>query len=110
MAPDALWSFEFIDNKEHYGGGVAVFFKNQILGGNTGFTYKGEYSLEEDEILIKVSIKRFNDASPGIYKDDFELTAKGTYHNKQFIVTGSPNDDDSLILAVQCTRQAEINH
>ena len=61
MTPEALWSFEFVDNKEHHGGGVAVFYKNQVLGGNNGFTYIGEYLLKEHEISIKVNIKRFKD-------------------------------------------------
>jgi hypothetical protein len=108
MTPDALWSFEFIDNEKHHGGGVAVFNKNKILGGNNGFTYIGGYSIVEDEILIKVDIKRFFKDVPGIYKDEFSFTAKGKYHKNQFIVTGSPDDGENFILAVQCTRQSEI--
>ena len=108
MTPDALWSFEFVDNKEHYGAGVVVLFKNKVLGGNDGFTYIGEYLLKEGIISFNVSVKKFNEDAPGVYKDEYTLVAKGKYHDLDFIVTGSPDDDQDFILAVHCTRQEEI--
>ena len=109
MTPEGLWSFEFLDNKEHRGGGVAVFYKNRVLGGNTGFTYIGEYLLKGDEIIIKVNIKRFIDDAPGVYKDEFNLSVKGKYHDLDFIVTGTPDDNEDFIMAIQCTRCEEIS-
>ena len=108
MGPEALWSIEFIDNNEHHGGGIAVFYQNRVLGGNNGFTYIGDYKLIGEEIIFTVDIKRFNATVPGIYKDEFTLSARGKYHDLEFIVTGSPVENESLILAVQCTRQGEL--
>ena len=108
MGPEALWSIEFIDNKKHHGGGIAVLYRNRVLGGNSSFTYIGKYTLKGDEILFNVDIKRFNHDEPGIYKDEFNLSAKGKYHDLDFIVTGSPDGDERIILAIQCIRQGEI--
>jgi len=108
MGPEALWSFEFIDNQEHHGGGIAVFYRDRIMGGNSSFTYTGNYKLRGDEILCQVNVKRFNGKETGIYKDDYILNMKGKFHDLEFIVTGSPDDNDDLIFAVQCTRQGEI--
>jgi hypothetical protein len=110
MTPEALWSIEFIDNHEHHGGGIAVFYENQVLGGNNGFIYQGKYLLKGDVISFNVRIERFIDDVPGIHKDEFNLTAKGKYNDLEFIVTGSPDDNDELVLAVKCTRRAEINY
>lgn len=108
MTPEALWSLEFIDNRDHSGGGIAVLYKNRVLGGNASFTYIGEYKFSGEEIIFKVDVRRFNDYLPGLYKDEFRLVAKGKYHDLDFIVTGSPEDDDNMIMAVQLTRQGEI--
>ncbi|MFT5133902.1 MAG: hypothetical protein ACI9SC_002375 [Gammaproteobacteria bacterium] len=108
MTPDALWSFEFIDNKERHGAGVVVFYRNKVLGGNHGFTYIGEYSLRGDEISFRVNVKKINDEVKGIYKDEYVFVAKGKYDDLSFIITGSPDDNDEFTLAIQCTRQGEI--
>lgn len=108
MGPEALWSIEFIDNQEHHGGGIAVFYRDRIMGGNSSFTYIGKYKLRGDEISCQVTLKRFNDNDTGIYKDEYTLNMKGKYHDLEFIATGSPEDNEDLIFAVQCTRQGEI--
>lgn len=109
MTPEALWSLEFMDNRKHIGGGIAVLYRNRVFGGNASFTYIGEYKLKGEEILFKVDVKRFNDYLPGIYEDEFSFVAEGKYHDLDFIVTGSPEDDENIILAVQLTRQGEIS-
>ena len=108
MSPEALWSIEFVDNEEHHGGGIAVLQNKRILGGNTSFTYVGDYHLEGGDIICNAHIRRFNDVMPGIYKDDFHLSVRGRFDDLQFIATGAPLDDDSLLIAVQFTRQGEI--
>jgi hypothetical protein len=109
MSPDALWSFEFMDLKEHRGAGVVVFYSNKVLGGNDGFTYIGEYLLKGNEISFKVDVKRFNEHAPGIYKDEYTLIAKGEYNDLDFVITGSPIDNKDLLLAIHLTRQQEIS-
>ena len=110
MTPEALWSIEFLDNNNNHGGGTAVFYKNQVLGGNNGFTYDGSYRLRKDIMYIDVYISRFKADVPGIYKDEFELSVSGKFDDLEYIVTGSPVDDESLILAVKLRRRAEINY
>lgn len=110
MTPAALWSIEFVDNHEHDGGAMVVLYRNRVLGGNNAFTYIGEYSLKGDIIHFDVQIKRFKENVPGIYKDNFRVKARGKYHDLEFIVTGSPDDDDDFILAVKFHRQHEINY
>ena len=109
MGPEALWSIEFIDNEEHHGGGIIVLFQNRVLGGNNGFVYTGDYKLKGSEILFNVAVKKFNPEVPSIYKNEFKYSAKGKYDDIEFIVTGSPDNDENFILAVQCTRQSELS-
>ena len=108
MTPEALWSLEFMDNHDHAGGGIAVLYRNRVLGGNASFTYIGKYKLNGEEIIFEVDVKRFNEYLPGLYKDEFSLVARGKYHDLDFIVTGSPDADENMIMAVQLTRQGEI--
>lgn len=110
MTPEALWSIEFLDNHQHHGGGIAVLYENQVLGGNNGFTYQGGYLLKNGIITFDVHIVRFKEDVPGIYKDEFDLRAQGKYDDLEFVVTGSPVDNEDLILAVQCRRRVEINY
>jgi len=109
MTPEALWSLDFMDNRDHSGGGITVLYRNRVFGGNASFTYIGEYKLKDDNILFTVDIMRFNDYLPGVYKDEFRFIAQGKYHDLEFIVTGSPEGDENIILAVQLTRQGEIS-
>lgn len=109
MTPEALWSLEFMDNKDHVGGGIAVLYRNRVFGGNASFTYIGEYKLNGGDIIFTVDVRRFNDYLPGLYKDEFRYVANGKYHDLDFIVTGSPEEDENFMMAVQCTRQGEIS-
>lgn len=108
MTPDALWSLDFMDNRDHTGGGIAVLYRNRVLGGNASFKYNGEYVVKGDDIKFTVDVKRFNDYLPGVYKDEFRIVVQGKYDDLEFIVTGSPEDDENFVMAIQLTRQGEI--
>lgn len=108
MGPEALWSIEFIDNDKHRGGGIAVLYRKRVLGGSNAFAYIGEYKLIDDDIHFNVRVRRFSDVAEGAYKDEYTLVAKGKYDDLKFVVTGSPEDNNDYIMAIQLTRQGEI--
>ena len=41
------------------GGGVAVFIKGRVFGGDSGFVYTGTYNADEKSIAAKISVRNF---------------------------------------------------
>ena len=46
MSVEALYSVEFVSNQRIVGTGVAVLETQRILGGDSQYTYVGEYKVE----------------------------------------------------------------
>ena len=70
-------------------GGVIVFVKGQVLGGDNGFVYTGTYHSDDKTIWARVLVRNFAPAILNVLgiKGDFELTVQGTIDGK--IIKGS---------------------
>jgi len=56
---DGLWIVEY-HGPGGVGGGVVVFTKGQVLGGDSGFAYVGSYEEKGDMLKAKVSTTQFD--------------------------------------------------
>lgn len=72
-------------------GGVIVFIRGQVLGGDNAFVYTGTYQNDDSAITARVLVRNFNPAVGNVLgiKGDFELTVRGTIHGE--IIRGSAN-------------------
>lgn len=88
---DGFWIVEY-EGKQGLGGGVAVFIKGHVFGGDSGSTYTGTFS--ESAKTIKARLKVHNYA-PGVVnvtgiEGDYELEVAGTVEGDVIKATGSP--------------------
>ncbi|PYV01223.1 MAG: hypothetical protein DMG26_14035, partial [Acidobacteria bacterium] len=62
------------------GGGVVVFLKGHVLGGDNGFSYNGRYKTDEKESSARVLIRNFLPEVASVLgvQGDFELILNGT--------------------------------
>ena len=56
---EGLWIVQY-HGPPGTGGGVVVFVKGQVLGGDSGFTYSGSYDLTGELFKAKVEVQNFD--------------------------------------------------
>jgi hypothetical protein len=77
---EGLWIVQYM-GLHGDGGGVAVFMNGKVLGGDSGYTYIGTYTVQDDVLESQIRVKNFLPEVPnvlGIIGDfDLELTGAG---------------------------------
>ncbi len=76
---EGLWIVQY-EGTAGGDGGVIVFIRGQVLGGDNAFVYTGTYQSDGDAITARVLVRNFNPAIGNVLgiKGDFELTVRGT--------------------------------
>ncbi len=69
-----LWVLQYIGLKGS-GGGVVVFVNGKVLGGDTGYSYVGTYTLEDDTLKAHIRVSNFLPDVPNVLglSGDFDL-------------------------------------
>lgn len=75
---DGLWIVQY-EGTQGGDGGVIVFVRGQILGGDNGFVYTGTYQTDGKVISARVLVRNFAPAIGNVLgiSGDFELTVQG---------------------------------
>lgn len=92
------------------GGGVAIFTRGQIFGGDSATTYIGKYQADDKTIKGRVSVHNFITgvvSATGI-EGDYDLEITGTIEGEIIKATGSPVGFQAAGLALRLTRVANI--
>ena len=55
---EGFWIVQYEGVKGN-GGGVAVFMKGHVLGGDTGFIYTGTYETRERQLSAHIKVRNF---------------------------------------------------
>lgn len=105
MPAEGFWIVQYEGMKGN-GGGVAVFTKGHVFGGDSGSTYTGTY--EEDGKTIKARI-RVHNYMPGVVsvigiEGDYDLNVTGTVEGDVIKASGSPAGQQTAGLALRLTR------
>jgi hypothetical protein len=92
------------------GGGVAMFIKGQVFGGDTGYTYTGSYETQEDAVKARVMVRNFLPDVPSVLGvvGDFELNIDGKIEGDIIEGTGSLTDGQAVGIAVKLTKKADL--
>jgi hypothetical protein len=71
---EGLWIVQFV-GLQGSGGGVVVFTKGQVLGGDTGYTYVGTYTTQGNNLVAQICVSNFLPEIPNVLgiKGDFDL-------------------------------------
>jgi len=76
---EGFWIVQY-EGIQGNGGGVVVFLKGHVLGGDNGFIYTGRYKNDEKESSARVLIRNFLPEVASVLgvQGDFELILNGT--------------------------------
>jgi len=85
---DGLWIVQY-EGTQGGDGGVIVFIRGQVLGGDNAYVYTGTYQNNATAISARVLVRNFAPTIGNVLgiKGDFELTVQGTIDGK--IIKGS---------------------
>jgi hypothetical protein len=93
------------------GGGVAVFMKGHVLGGDTGFIYTGTYEVSErQQLLAHIKVRNFLPEVPNVLgvQGDFELLLKGAVAGPVIKAAASLVGQAAAGIIVKLTRVSDL--
>jgi T3SS negative regulator,GrlR len=102
---EGFWIVQYEGMKGN-GGGVIVFIKGHVFGGDSGSTYTGIY--EEKAKTLKARV-RVHNYMPGVVsvigiEGDYDLDVTGTVEGEVIKASGSPAGQQSAGLALRLTK------
>jgi len=106
---EGLWTVQF-QGVQGGGGGVAVFNKGKVQGGDSGYTYLGDYQEDGNNVKAKVTVSNFAPGVPNVMgrQGNFDLEFAGVVNGDVMTVTanlvGAPNQK----LNARLTRKANL--
>lgn len=80
---DGLWIVQY-HGPGGVGGGVVIFTKGQVLGGDSGFAYVGSYEEKGEALKARVSATHFDPNIPSVL---------GVPGNHDLLIEGKIKDD-----------------
>ncbi len=124
MSVEALWSIEFLalawkPNPAEYthedmateGAGVVVLETNRVLGGDTSYTYVGDYEVKNKRLTAQVRVRRYTTSIPqSVFGelDDFVVTLEGNVDDSQMSLSGRSPQAPGQWLIARLIRRAEL--
>ena len=109
---EAMWTVKFVGTNGAMamgGGGIIVFESGRIFGGDSSFTYIGNYELAGGRISAAVDVSRYDAGLPSVVGlDKFTLRLSGEIARESFSVAGHVEGDPRRQMAVQLRRIAEL--
>ena len=106
---EGFWIVQY-EGMQGNGGGVAMFIKGKVFGGDTGYTYVGTYTAEGNLLKANVIVQAFLPGIPNVtgVVGDFELNLVGTIAGDVIQATGSLPGNQAVGIAVKLTKRANL--
>ena len=106
---EGFWIVQYEGMKGN-GGGVAVFIKGKVFGGDTGYTYTGSYQTQGNIVKAHVKVRNFLPGVPSVLGvvGDFDLNIDGKLEGEVISGTGSLVNSQAVGIAVKLTKRAAL--
>jgi hypothetical protein len=106
---EGFWIVQY-EGMQGNGGGVAMFTKGQVFGGDTGYTYLGSYSTLGNSVKARVMVRNFIPGIPSVVgiTGDFELSIDGVVEGNVIKGTGSLVGVQRPGIALKLSKRADI--
>jgi hypothetical protein len=106
---EGFWIVQY-EGMQGNGGGVVMFIKGRVFGGDTGYTYLGSYETKGNSVDARVMVKNFIAGIPSVVgiTGDFELQIKGTVEGQVIKGTGSLVGVQRPGIALRLTKRADL--
>jgi len=106
---EGFWIVQY-EGMQGNGGGVAMFIKGQVFGGDTGYTYLGTYTTQGNSVKARVMVRNFIPGIPSVVgiTGDFELSIDGLVEGNVVNGTGSLVGVQRPGIALRLSKRADI--
>jgi hypothetical protein len=110
MSVEALWSVEFFSNQEIFGSGVAVLETQRVLGGDSQYTYVGEYDVQNNSFNARITVRHYSGEPFSVFgnREEFNLILSGAPEQQTFEVNGYIEGEPQNEINIRLTRRAEL--
>jgi hypothetical protein len=106
---DGLWIVQY-HGPAGVGGGIVVFTKGQVLGGDSGFAYVGTYEQKGDALKARVRTTQFDANTPSVLgvPGDHDLLIEGKITNDTIEGTGALATHPDSKIVVRLSRHHKL--
>jgi hypothetical protein len=109
---EAMWSVRFVTNQNIGGNGVLVIENGKIFGGDSSYTYIGNFEIHDGRIKSNIKVSKYAD-TVGIISvvgsDNYVLALSGKIDRDEMILSGNPSSNPQIDVVVKLTRIAELD-
>lgn len=107
---DGLWIVEFGSSLGLFGRGVMVLNGTRILGGDVGYYYSGQCTIEQNKIKAQVDVIRFDRNSVSIFGDieSFVLEFEGMVNNNSFQARATCDKFPNIAMEVRGSKREDL--
>lgn len=106
---EALWTLKFGLYGVQEGAGIMVLDAGRIVGGDSGFSFVGTYTIQDEKLTAKVHVKRHSRFSVNILEiDEFDLVITGVAESKQLRLLGEIVGQPGAVVQILATRDCEL--
>jgi T3SS negative regulator,GrlR len=106
---EGFWIVQF-EGVQGNGGGVVLFIKGRIFGGDSGFVYTGTYQTDEKTITGRVAVRNFLPEVASVFgiPGDYELSLKGNVVGRTIEGSASLANQEAMGIVVKLTKVGDL--
>jgi hypothetical protein len=106
---DGFWTVKF-QGQQGGGGGVAVFIKGKVFGGDSGYTYTGTYEENNNQIKARVSVQNFIPGVPNVMgrQGNFDLEFAGAASGNTVNVSAHLAGQPAMKMNATLTKKSDL--
>ena len=106
---EGLWIVQY-EGLQGNGGGGAVFVNGKVLGGDTGYTYEGTYTLQGNTVTARVHVSNFLPNVPNVLGvvGDFDLEIKAPVTDNVIRGTAGLVGRAGMSVALRLTKKSSL--
>jgi len=106
---EALWTLKFGRYGVQEGAGVMVLDAGRIFGGDSGFSFVGTYTIQDEKLTANVHVKRHSAYTVNIFGiEEFDLVITGVAESSQLRLLGEVAGQPGAVIQILATRDSEL--
>ena len=106
---EGLWIVQY-EGLQGEGAGVVVFANGRAFGGDEGYTYVGNYKVQDDTVSARVTVSNFRPSIPNVLgiRGDFDLEINAPLGDGVLRGAMSLVGNPAVAIAVKLTKKANF--
>ena len=120
MRVEGLWTIQFSETAEDYGGmsvkesinrgGTLVLANGRVYGAGLSFFFVGRYEVEGNLLNLELTANRYNDLVEGALGvgDQAQLVFQGSIEGDEMKLKGRITDDEDKMIYIGAIKRADL--